>query len=50
MLLRSALLEDSRNLRILLELVSGDAVSVNVNRSQEAWVDTGQQSIIGLRQ
>jgi hypothetical protein len=32
MLLRSALLEDSRNLRILLELVSGDAVSVNVNQ------------------
>jgi hypothetical protein len=32
MLLRSALLEDSSNLRVLLELVSGDAVSVNVNQ------------------
>jgi len=32
MLLRLALLEDSGNLRIMLELVSGDAVSVNVNQ------------------
>jgi predicted transcriptional regulator len=32
MLLRSALLEDPRNLRIMLELVSGDAMSVNVNQ------------------